>query len=93
MLTFRRFLGPIATGLVILAASGLASPSARGSDDGAYCASACHYETVTVYVSKTVAYTKCVTLYDHCGRPYQVARTCYRTVQVPVQKCVLVCDR
>jgi hypothetical protein len=89
----RRILGLIATGLLGSAVHGLASPIARASDYEAGCAPACHYETVTVCIPKTVAYTRYVTLFDHCGYPYQVARTCYRTIQVPVQKCVLVCDR
>jgi hypothetical protein len=39
-----------------------------------------------------VAYTKVVTLYDHCGRPYKVTTTCYETVNVLVKTRVLVCD-
>jgi len=93
MLSVRKIPGPIAAGLLALAVCTLGTTPARASDYGAGCAPACHYETVTVYVPKTVAYTKLVTVYDSCGHPCQVARTCYRTVQVPVRKCVLVCDR
>jgi hypothetical protein len=51
------------------------SPAQAGGYDsyGYACAPVCHYETVTVYVPRTVAYTRLVTLYDACGRPYQVA--------------------
>jgi hypothetical protein len=93
MLTFRRVLGFFAAGLLGLAITALGTTPVHASDDGDGCAPACHYEMVTVYVPKTVAYTKCVTFYDHCGRPYQGTQTCYRTIQVPVRKCVLVCDR
>jgi hypothetical protein len=93
MLTIRRNPGLLAAGLLSFAVCVLSTSSARASDYGAGCAPACHYEMVTVCVPKTVAYTRYVTLYDHCGQPYQVVRTCYRTIQVPVQKCVLVCDR
>jgi hypothetical protein len=31
-----------------------------------------------------------VTRYDHCGRPYHVYKTVYRTVRVPVQRVVFV---
>jgi len=86
-------LGPIAAGLLSFAVCTLGTAPADASDSVAGCAPACHYETVTVYVPKTVAYTKLVTVYDSRGRPCQVARTCDRTVQVPVRKCVLVCDR
>ena len=93
MLTFRPVLGLFAAGLLGFAVCVLGTTPTRASDCGAGCTSAYHYETVTVCVPKTVAYVRYVTVYDHCGRPYQVARTCYRTIQMPVQKCVLVCDR
>ncbi len=57
-----------------------------------YCPPPCHYERVTVYVPKTITCTKLVTLYDHCGRPYQVERTYTTTVQVAVTKLVAVYD-
>jgi hypothetical protein len=96
MFPIRRLRGTMFAGILGLAAcfAGGAPAHAGGYDgyrDG--CAPACHYETVTAYVPRTVAYTRLVTLYDECGRPYQAARTCYRTVQVSVQKRVLVCDR
>ncbi|CAN5431241.1 hypothetical protein BH11PLA2_BH11PLA2_12110 [soil metagenome] len=47
-------------------------------------------EYVTVWVTKSVPYTKEVTKYDHCGKPYTVCVTCYQDVQVPVKKCVSV---
>ena len=42
------------------------------------------YETVTCWEVRKEAYTKCVTKYDHCGKPYQATVTCYRDVKVPV---------
>jgi hypothetical protein len=44
------------------------------------------YEYVTTYVCKQVPYTKTVCLYDHCGKPYHVEKTFYKTVKVPVTK-------
>lgn len=51
------------------------------------------YECVTTYETHVEPYTKVVTLYDHCGCPYQVTRTCYHEVQVPVKKYVPVCKK
>ena len=48
------------------------------------------YETVVSYETRQEAYTKCITLYDSCYRPYTVHRTFYRDVQVPVKKVVAV---
>jgi hypothetical protein len=48
------------------------------------------YKTVVCYEARQQAYTKCVVEYDHCGRPYKVHKTFYRTVQVPVKKQVPV---
>jgi hypothetical protein len=45
---------------------------------------------VTVWVTKSVPYTKEVVKYDHCNKPYTVTVTCWKDVQVPVQKCVQV---
>jgi hypothetical protein len=81
-------------GTMALAVPGRASDYAAGSYDPrspGSCRSACHYECITTYVPRTVSYTKVVTLYDHCGQPYDVSRTCYRTILVAVQKRVPVC--
>lgn len=43
------------------------------------------YETCIKYVEREEAYTKYVTLYDHCDKPYSVKKTFYRTVEVPVK--------
>ena len=54
--------------------------------------------TVYVEVTKSVPYTKTVTKYDNCGKPYCVKVVCYKdvTVTVPrtitVVKYVKVCD-
>lgn len=48
------------------------------------------YETVVTYETKCVPYTKAITLYDKCGKPYEVTKTFYREVQVPVKKIVAV---
>jgi hypothetical protein len=94
MFASRRLRNAIATGLLGIAAgfAGVSQARAGGYDHGGYCQPSYHYVCVTVYVPKTVAYTSYVTYYDHCGQPYQVAKTCYKTIQVPVQKRVLVCD-
>jgi hypothetical protein len=51
----------------------------------------CHYKPVVCYEAREVPYTVCVTRYDHCGRPYHVEVTRYRTVTVRVTKLVKVC--
>src|SRR5690606_9210939 len=51
----------------------------------------CHYQKVVTYVCKEIPYTRCITLYDHCGEPYTVHKTFYKTVHVPVVKYVKVC--
>lgn len=48
------------------------------------------YEWVTTWETRSQPYTKVVTLYDHCGYPYTVTKTCYHDVQVPVKKLVAV---
>jgi hypothetical protein len=48
------------------------------------------YENVTVYETRSEAYTVCVTKYDHCGYPYSVYETRYRDVKYPVTKQVAV---
>jgi hypothetical protein len=48
------------------------------------------YEWVLCYENRQVAYTACETRYDHCGRPYQVEVTRYRTERVPVWRRVAV---
>jgi hypothetical protein len=82
-------------GAVALARPGHASDYAAGSYgpcSSGTCRPACRYECITTYVPRTVPYTKVVTLYDHCGQPYQVCQTCYKTVMVAVQKRVPVCN-
>ena len=93
MSNFRILRRPISLGLLTLAACTLGSLPTQASDYGAACAPVCHYETVITYVPKTISYIQYVTLHDSCGRPYQAAKTCYRTIQVGVRKRVLVCDR
>ncbi|MFN4260703.1 MAG: hypothetical protein ACK4RK_15510 [Gemmataceae bacterium] len=59
-------------------------------------ASACEYktvvcyQTVVTYETRVEPYTVNVTLYDHCGKPYQVTKVLYREVRVPVTKVVAV---
>lgn len=48
------------------------------------------YKTVIKYETRTVPYTQVVTLYDHCGKPYQVEKTFYKEIQVPVETVVPV---
>ncbi len=52
-------------------------------------ASDCHapryyYKNVTVYESVRKPYEYTIVKYDHCGDPYAVTRTAWKTVQVPV---------
>jgi hypothetical protein len=81
----RRILFAMVLGLGIFSAA----PALAG--DGC-----CYYkqvnvtEYVTVYETQTVSYTKEITRYDHCGKPYTVCVTCYKDIQVPVQKAVTV---
>jgi hypothetical protein len=51
-----------------------------------------HYETVLVKKCVEVPYTQCVTLYDHCGRPYQVEKEGVRLIEVTFRKRVFVRD-
>ncbi|HCS50433.1 hypothetical protein [uncultured Rubinisphaera sp.] len=62
-----------------------------GSVNNAQAEACCYWKTVTVYVAVTKSYTYYVTRYDHCGHPYEIARTGYKTVNVPVLKKVKVC--
>lgn len=48
------------------------------------------YEKVTEYETRQVSYTRTITCYDECGRPYTVVKTCYRDVRVPVTRLVAV---
>jgi hypothetical protein len=48
------------------------------------------YKTVVQYETRTVPYTQLVTLYDHCGKPYQAEETFYKEIQVPVETVVPV---
>jgi hypothetical protein len=48
------------------------------------------YEWVTTYETRSVPYTKIITLKDHCGNAYMVTLTCHRDVQVAVKKLVAV---
>lgn len=48
------------------------------------------YEKVVCWEVKKEPYTKCVTIYDQCGKPVTVKVTCWREVKVPVEKIVPV---
>jgi len=93
--------GIVAVSLLSVASMMSLAGICRASDDsaGSYgagssgdCRPACHYKCITIYVPRTVSYTKVATLYDHCGQSYQASQTCYRTVRVPVRRVVLDCD-
>lgn len=43
-----------------------------------------YHKNVTVYESARKPYEYTVVKYDHCGDPYVVTRTAWKTVQVPV---------
>ena len=81
--------GIIVAGLLGLTTLALGATPARASG---YCPPSCHYEWVITYVTRQVPYTEVVIRYDHCGRPYKVAKSCYETVRVPVKTRVLVVE-
>jgi len=78
------------TGILGLAATG--SAKAGGYDHEPQCTykKVTHWETVVTWEVRREAYQKDFVLYDHCDRPYTVARTLYRDVKVPVKKSVPV---
>jgi hypothetical protein len=43
-----------------------------------------YYKSVTAYESVRKPYEYTLVKYDHCGEPYAVTRTAWKTVQVPV---------
>jgi hypothetical protein len=92
MFAFRRLRKVIAAGLPGGALGFLGRAPAQAGSYCGYCQTSYHYAYVTVYVPKKVCYTTYATCYENCGQPHHVAKTCYKTVQVPVQKRVLVCD-
>ena len=66
----------------VLGLAGVAGPARAGD--------CCHryvtwYEPVVCYETYREPYTRAVTKYDYCGRPYCAAETCYRSVSVPVK--------
>ena len=50
----------------------------------------CGFRWVICHGYRRVPYTVCEVAYDHCGRPFKVYRTYFRTVVVPVRKLVKV---
>ena len=73
----------------VVIAAGLSGMAASASDYPGY-RKVVTYQTVTTFVLKEVPHEKVVTKYDHCGKPYTVVVTCYKTVEVPVTKTVPV---
>jgi hypothetical protein len=72
-------------------ALGMSFGMSSTADAGGYChVGGCYYKQVVVYETRLVPYTYHVTLYDHCGYPYQVQQTAYKTVAYPVVKLVKV---
>jgi len=49
-----------------------------------------YYKTVAVYESIRKPYEHTVVRYDHCGDPYAVTLTAWKTIQIPVTKRVRV---
>jgi hypothetical protein len=76
--------GVLALGL--LGALGASAPAAHAG----HCQPAYVDVWVTLYETRLQSYQVCATKYDHCGRPYHVYQTAYKTVQVPVKKLVRV---
>ena len=78
---------------ITLALFGLALANLQ-AEAGEYCPPPpCgHYEVVVVTRYVEVPYIKHVTLYDNCGRPYQVERPAVRLVKIAERKRVFVRD-
>ena len=49
-----------------------------------------YWKEVTVYETREVPEVRCITKYDHCGKPYEVKVVVYRTIRVPVVKRIKV---
>ena len=78
LLNLRNLVASVAVTGMILMGSSMASA-------GDYChAPRYYYKNVTVYESVRQPYEYSVVKYDHCGDPYVVTRTAWKTVQVPV---------
>ena len=78
----------VATVLIGISSSANAGSSCHSSS---YQPAACYYKTVTVWETVSKPYVHYVTKYDHCGHPYRVRKTIWKTVRVPVTKRVKVC--
>lgn len=78
----------VATVLVGVTASTWAGGSCHSNS---YQPPACYYKTVTVWETISKPYVHDETQYDHCGHPYHVSKTIWKTVRVPVTKRVKVC--
>lgn len=77
--------------LASIVALGMSFGGSSPADAGGHCyVGGCYYQQVVVYETRLVPYTYYVTLYDHCGHPYQVLQTAYKTVAYPVVKLVKV---
>lgn len=81
LVLIQRIVLAVAMTLSVAAAGGQA---AQAGDCGFY------YQRVVTYVCERVPYEVCLTKYDHCGQPYHVYVTRYRTVETPVVKLVKV---
>lgn len=88
---FKRLQKALFAGLLVM---GVGAGAAQAGDFGyghGFGYDDCHhveYRKVVTYVCKEIPYTACITLYDHCGEPYTVHKTLYKTVHVPVVKYV-----
>jgi hypothetical protein len=82
---FRNIAGAMTLGICGLLAT--AAPARAGD----YCEPACRVVYVTRYEAREITRVYYVTVYDHRGRPYRVARTCTEVIKVPVTRRVVVC--
>ncbi|GEM_PF-2403061 len=78
-------------GLVLGSLMAIGAFFASGSAEAGHWCSHCHYEWVVRYEYQQVPYTRYVTYYDHCGKPYSVPKTYFQTIRVPVKHRVQVC--
>ncbi|MCA9082034.1 MAG: hypothetical protein KDA58_15840 [Planctomycetaceae bacterium] len=80
---------PVLAAALVLGGMSLASANVEASD----CHQPrCYWKTVTVIECVERPVVKYVTKYDHCGKPYLDKVIVMKTMHVPVQKRVWVCE-
>ena len=88
--SIRKLFAAAAVATVLVGVSATAN-AGSGCHSNSYQPPTCYYKTVTVWETVKKPYIHYVTKYDHCGQPYRVRTTTWKTVSVPVTKRVKVC--